>query len=65
MPRGRNDQHSDYIEVRDVCRRNKYSRIGLIVTILPGILLGGYIGKKLAHFLEICNLFTPDIVDDD
>lgn len=65
MPYGRNDQHIDYIEVRGAHRRDKYSRIGLMVTIIPGILFGGYIGKKLAHFLEICNLFTPDIVDDD
>ncbi|KAH8273590.1 hypothetical protein KR018_002665 [Drosophila ironensis] len=66
MPFGRNDDHIAYRElIGGPPRRDKYTRIGIVLTVIPGIVMGGFVGKKLAHFLEICNLFTPDIVDDD
>ncbi|XP_016963380.1 essential MCU regulator, mitochondrial [Drosophila biarmipes] len=46
-------------------RSKKYIYIGIAVTVIPGILLGGYLGKKMAQFLEVFDLYAPDISEDD
>ncbi|XP_017155420.1 essential MCU regulator, mitochondrial [Drosophila miranda] len=37
----------------------------ILVNVVPGILLGTYAGKKLAYYLEVCELFMPDLLDED
>ncbi|XP_016985770.1 uncharacterized protein LOC108049180 [Drosophila rhopaloa] len=66
MPFGRQDTHKDFKELKKIPKsNNKYCYVGIMVTVIPGILLGGYIGKKFAQFLEVFDLYTPDIVEDD
>ncbi|KAH8353253.1 hypothetical protein KR084_009867 [Drosophila pseudotakahashii] len=60
------DNFKDFKELRKIPRLStKYTYIGIMVTVIPGILLGGYLGKKFAQFLEVFDLYTPDIVEDD
>nr|CAI5851350.1 unnamed protein product [Callosobruchus analis] len=33
--------------------------------VIPGLMTGGYIGKKFAWFLDEYDLFSPDDDDDD
>ncbi|KAH8409952.1 hypothetical protein KR009_001705 [Drosophila setifemur] len=65
MPFDGKNGSKNYKELKSMPKIDGYSRITILVTVLSGIFLGGYIGKKVAHFLEVCDLFTPDIVDDD
>ncbi|XP_017069657.1 essential MCU regulator, mitochondrial [Drosophila eugracilis] len=65
MPIG-GDDLKDFKELNKIPKRSKtYMYAGIMLTVIPGILLGGYMGKKLAQFLEIFDLYTPDIVDDN
>ncbi|XP_017014668.2 essential MCU regulator, mitochondrial [Drosophila takahashii] len=60
------DDFSDFKELRKMPKRStKYTNIAIMVSVIPGILLGGYMGKKLAQFLEVFDLYAPDIVEDD
>ncbi|XP_016933715.3 essential MCU regulator, mitochondrial [Drosophila suzukii] len=60
------DDFKDFKELKKIPKRSKkYIYVGIAVTVIPGILLGGYIGKKLAQFLEVFDLYAPDISEDD
>ncbi|BFF94268.1 essential MCU regulator mitochondrial [Drosophila madeirensis] len=37
----------------------------ILVNVVPGVMLGTYAAKKLAYFLEVSDLFAPDLLDDD
>ncbi|KRF98798.1 uncharacterized protein Dwil_GK27331 [Drosophila willistoni] len=65
VPRHLREAYTRYGGFRPRPKRDKYSRRGLALTVIPGILLGGFIAKKIAYFLEISELFTPDDMDDD
>ncbi|KAH8279773.1 hypothetical protein KR054_005133 [Drosophila jambulina] len=60
MPSVRN-----YKELNKIERADKWIFFRVMGTIIPGILLGGYIGQKMAQFFEVCDLFTPDVVEND
>lgn len=38
---------------------------GIVCTVIPGLLVGAYISKNIASFLEENDLFIPDDEDDD
>ncbi|KAH8415071.1 hypothetical protein KR215_001832, partial [Drosophila sulfurigaster] len=38
---------------------DKHTIMGLAITIIPGISLGIYLGKRLAQFLEVSEIFAP------
>ncbi|XP_037711038.1 essential MCU regulator, mitochondrial [Drosophila subpulchrella] len=60
------DDFKDFKELKKIpMRSKKYIYVGIAVTVIPGILLGGYMGKKLAQFLEVFDLYAPDISEDD
>ncbi|XP_060648003.1 essential MCU regulator, mitochondrial [Drosophila nasuta] len=46
---------------------DKHTIMGLAITIIPGISLGIYLGKHLAQFLELSEIFAPgdDSREDD
>lgn len=39
--------------------RDKYYILGLAATILPGVIFGVYVAKRLAQFLEDSEIFFP------
>ncbi|KAG5672882.1 hypothetical protein PVAND_002970 [Polypedilum vanderplanki] len=39
--------------------------IGVVGVVIPGILLGAFISKNIASFLEENDLFVPEDEDDD
>lgn len=63
MPFGR--EKIQYEELKNIPKKEKLIYVRIMLMVLPGILLGGYAGKKMAQFLEVCDLFTPDTVDND
>ncbi|XP_017062440.1 essential MCU regulator, mitochondrial [Drosophila ficusphila] len=66
MPFGRGDIHNEFKELTKIPKRsNTYMYVGIMLTVIPGIFLGGFLGKKLAQFLDVFDLYTPDIVEDD
>ncbi|XP_043662864.1 essential MCU regulator, mitochondrial [Drosophila teissieri] len=60
------DNFRDFKELNKIPKdNNKYKYIGALIIVIPGIILGGFMGKKLAQFLEVFDLYAPDISDDD
>ncbi|KDQ85823.1 hypothetical protein L798_06895 [Zootermopsis nevadensis] len=46
-------------------RKTPFGLIGIIFAVLPGLLIGANISKKIANFLEENDLFVPSDDDDD
>ncbi|XP_030381206.1 essential MCU regulator, mitochondrial-like [Scaptodrosophila lebanonensis] len=44
--------------------RDENSTLGLFVTVVPGMILGGYLAKALAYLLELSEIFQPEDPDD-
>ncbi|KAH8393463.1 essential MCU regulator, mitochondrial [Drosophila serrata] len=63
MPFDKN--YTEYKELKKIQKTNTRMYVSIIATVIPGILLGGYAGMKMAQFLEVCDLFTPDTVEND
>uniref|UniRef100_A0A336MPI5 Essential MCU regulator, mitochondrial n=1 Tax=Culicoides sonorensis TaxID=179676 RepID=A0A336MPI5_CULSO len=42
-----------------------YGLVGLVCTVVPGLLIGAAISKNMASFLEENELFVPSDEDDD
>lgn len=42
-----------------------FGLIGVILTVIPGLLIGATISKNMANFLEENDLFVPSDDDDD
>lgn len=62
----RGDNFKDFKEINKIRKENnKYKYIAVFITVIPGIILGGFMGKKLAQFLEVFDLYAPDVSDDD
>ncbi|EDW51947.1 essential MCU regulator, mitochondrial [Drosophila sechellia] len=60
------DNFKDFKEINKIPKENnKYKYIAVLITVIPGIILGGYMGKKLAQFLEVFDLYAPDVSEDD
>ncbi|EDW87802.1 uncharacterized protein LOC6526994 [Drosophila yakuba] len=65
MPLG-GDNSKGFKELNKIPKdNNKYKYIGALIVVIHGIILGGFMGKKLAQFLELFDLYAPDISDDD
>jgi hypothetical protein len=45
--------------------KTPFGLIGIIFTVVPGLLIGANISKKIANFLEENDLFVPSDDDDD
>ncbi|XP_044271648.1 essential MCU regulator, mitochondrial [Tribolium madens] len=45
--------------------RTSFGIIRLILTVVPGLLIGAAISKSIANFLEENDLFVPSDDDDD
>lgn len=45
--------------------RTRFGMLGVICTVIPGLLIGATISKKMANFLEENELFVPADDDDD
>ncbi|KAH8238946.1 hypothetical protein KR038_009717 [Drosophila bunnanda] len=60
-----NESYMEYKELKKIQKPNKRIYAIIMATVIPGILLGGYAGMKVAQFLEVCELFTPDTVEND
>ncbi|XP_017776000.1 PREDICTED: protein EMRE homolog, mitochondrial [Nicrophorus vespilloides] len=45
--------------------RTPFGMIGVICTVVPGLLIGATISKYIASFLEENDLFVPSDDDDD
>ncbi|XP_071050422.1 essential MCU regulator, mitochondrial-like [Onthophagus taurus] len=43
----------------------KFGLLGVICTVIPGLLIGATISKNMASFLEENDLFVPSDDDDD
>lgn len=39
--------------------------LGVFAVVVPGLLVGAFISKNIANFLEENDLFIPDDEDDD
>ncbi|EDX04045.1 essential MCU regulator, mitochondrial [Drosophila simulans] len=60
------DNFKDFKEINKIRKENnKFKYIAVLITVIPGIILGGYMGKKLAQFLEVFDLYAPDVSEDD
>lgn len=46
-------------------RKIPFGLIGIICTVVPGLLIGATISKYMANFLEENELFVPSDDDDD
>lgn len=42
-----------------------YGLVGIVCTVVPGLLIGAAISKNIASFLEENELFVPSDEDDD
>ena len=45
--------------------RTRFGLLGIFATVIPGLLIGATISKKMANFLEENELFVPADDDDD
>lgn len=45
--------------------KTPFGLIGIICTVVPGLLIGAAISKNIANFLEENDLFVPSDDDDD
>ncbi|KAH8251241.1 hypothetical protein KR032_004145 [Drosophila birchii] len=57
--------YKEYKELKKILKTDRRVYIQIAATVIPGILLGGYAGMIMAQFLEVCQLFTPDTVEND
>lgn len=46
-------------------RKTPFGLIGIIFAVIPGLLIGANISKRIANFLEENDLFVPSDDDDD
>lgn len=46
-------------------RKTPFGLIGIVFAVVPGLLIGANISKKIANFLEENDLFVPSDDDDD
>jgi hypothetical protein len=46
-------------------RKTPFGLIGIVFAVIPGLLIGANISKKIANFLEENDLFVPSDDDDD
>ncbi|GFG36245.1 hypothetical protein Cfor_10684 [Coptotermes formosanus] len=46
-------------------RKSPFGLIGIVLAVIPGLLIGANISKKIANFLEENDLFVPSDDDDD
>ena len=46
-------------------RKSPFGLIGIVFAVIPGLLIGANISKKIANFLEENDLFVPSDDDDD
>jgi hypothetical protein len=46
-------------------RKTPFGLIGIIFAVVPGLLIGANISKRIANFLEENDLFVPSDDDDD
>lgn len=42
-----------------------FGLLGIVMTVIPGLLIGATISKNMANFLEENDLFVPSDDDDD
>ncbi|XP_024084965.1 essential MCU regulator, mitochondrial-like [Cimex lectularius] len=52
-------------EVLPMPHVTRFGLIGIFCTVVPGLLIGATISKKMANFLEENELFVPSDDDDD
>ena len=45
--------------------KTPFGLIGIVCAVIPGLLIGANISKKIANFLEENDLFVPSDDDDD
>lgn len=45
--------------------RTSFGLLGIVCTVIPGLLIGATISKNIASFLEENDLFVPSDDDDD
>jgi hypothetical protein len=45
--------------------RTRFGLLGLVAAVVPGLLIGATISKRIANFLEENELFVPSDDDDD
>jgi hypothetical protein len=45
--------------------KSPFGLIGIVFAVIPGLLIGANISKKIANFLEENDLFVPSDDDDD
>lgn len=45
--------------------KTPFGLIGIVMAVVPGLLIGATISKKIANFLEENDLFVPSDDDDD
>lgn len=43
----------------------RFGLLGIVATVIPGLLIGAQISKNMANFLEENDLFVPSDDDDD
>uniref|UniRef100_A0A1Q3FJU5 Essential MCU regulator, mitochondrial n=1 Tax=Culex tarsalis TaxID=7177 RepID=A0A1Q3FJU5_CULTA len=43
----------------------RFGLLGIVATVIPGLLIGAQISKNIANFLEENDLFVPSDDDDD
>lgn len=46
-------------------KKTQFGLIGIVCTVVPGLLIGAAISKTIANFLEENDLFVPSDDDDD
>jgi hypothetical protein len=46
-------------------RKTPFGLIGIVFAVIPGLLIGANISKRIANFLEENDLFVPSDDDDD
>ncbi|XP_067011015.1 essential MCU regulator, mitochondrial [Anabrus simplex] len=45
--------------------KTPFGLVGLVLAVVPGLLIGATISKRIANFLEENDLFVPSDDDDD
>lgn len=46
-------------------KKTQFGLVGIVCTVIPGLLIGATISKNIANFLEENDLFVPSDDDDD
>ncbi|XP_073981763.1 essential MCU regulator, mitochondrial-like [Rhodnius prolixus] len=52
-------------EILPMPKKVKFGLLGVACAVMPGLLIGATISKKMANFLEENELFVPSDDDDD